>query len=248
MTVEKISCLLADYDGTLAPMEVERSRSSIPPALDSVLRVIAGGTRLGIITAKSFGFIRVRVPYATAWACVYGLDLHFRDGTQLTVESSVDMEGALTRARQTARQGVDFEEKRDSSRLIGFSVDWRNVTFPPQVPALISEMTDRGLYCSYEPPNRFADFLCAPPRKGSALESIKAAGRDDGKTMFLGDSSADNPAFRVADVRMGVAHGQNLAPLECEFVTTSADLPKFLKALVDHGMRFEPGLPGIRRK
>jgi hypothetical protein len=248
VTAEKISYLLADYDGTLAPMDVPRSRSSIPPALESVLRVIARETSLGIITAKSFGFIRGRVPYAAAWACVYGLDIHFSDGTNVTVEPSVDMEGALAGARRMARKGVDFEEKRGASGLIGFSVDWTNVAFPPEISTLISEMSGRGLFCGYEPPNRFADFLCAPPRKGRALERIKAFGRGEGKAMFLGDSSADNPAFRVADVKMGVAHGQNLAPLECEFLTTAADLPRFLKALLDHGMLFEPGLPGIRRK
>ena len=203
---------------------------------------------MGIITAKSYGFIHGRVPYATAWACVYGLDLRFSDGTKVTVEPSVDMEGALARARRITRKGVDFEEKRDSSRLIGFSVDWRNVVFPPEISTLISEMSEMGLFCSYEPPNRFADFLCEAPRKDHALERIKAAGYDDGKTLFLGDSSSDNPAFRVADVKIGVAHGQDLGPLECDLVTTPADLPAFLRALLDHGMRFEPGLPGIRRK
>ncbi len=248
MSDDRVTVLFTDYDGTLAPVDVEPSKSAIPPALDSALRGIAHKSRVAVITAKSYDHIHHRMPYAWAWACVYGLDIRMSDGTMVTVSSPVDVTRAFDAAKDVVNDGVTLEEKRGPAGLLGFSVDWRRAHMTPDVMSLASAMEQAGMHVVYDPENPFVDFLCVPPRKDFALVCIRDAAESAGITMFLGDSVADNPAFRVADLAVAVAHGQRLDALACDFVTTRAELPPFLNALSGNDMRFEPGLPGLRRK
>lgn len=248
MTGKRVSFLFTDYDGTLAPMDVDQSNSAIPPVLDSALRRAALRSKVAVITAKSYDLVRRSVPYAWAWGCVYGLDVRMSDGSSIVFTPAVDVLNALREAKRLVKDGATFEEKRGPLGLLGFSVDWRWSEMP-DLPALVSAMQSAGMHTIHDSRDPFVDFLCAPPRKGFALRCMKEAATDSsGIAIFLGDSKADNPAFRASDIAVGVFHGQELDDLECDFITTEADLPSFLNALTGNNMRFEAGLPWLRSK
>jgi trehalose-6-phosphatase len=242
-------CLLStDYDGTLSPLDVTLEESRLSPGLDVVLRGIAEKAKLAVVTSKSFDFIKRRVPYAHAWGCVGGLDVRFGNGPDFTVSSSLDVEAALDKAKAILGDEVSYEEKRSSSSLLGFSVDWRGRPTPPELANAIAALNRDGLYVARQPHDTFVDFFASQPDKGAALSRIKDALCGSGVAMFLGDSSTDNSAFWRIEIPVGVDHGQPLAPLECAFVVAQANVTPFLRALLERDMVFDPGLPGVTRK
>lgn len=248
MSEGRIGLLSTDYDGTLSPLDSTREDSKLPAPLDAVLRSIAGRTKLAVITSKSFDFIHVRIPYAHAWGCVGGLDIRFMDGSELTTAPGVDVDAGLKKAKAMLGAGVDYEEKRGSGTLLGFSVDWRGRPPPSKLEEAIDELKQDGFYIDRDISNPFVDFLCSRPDKGTALARIKAGLSTSGLTMFIGDSPTDNPAFREADVAVGVDHGQPLSALEYDFVVHADGVRPLLEGLLARDMEFGAILPKILRK
>jgi phosphoserine phosphatase len=61
----------------------------------------------------------------------------------------------------------------------------------------------------------------------SEILNIKGKG---GNIMYLGDSENDNPAFRKADLPIGIKSDERLSPkLECEYLINYSQLTVFLK-------------------
>jgi hypothetical protein len=59
--------------------------------------------------------------------------------------------------------------------------------------------------------------------------------------MYLGDSENDNPAFKKADVSVGVFSDKRLNPeLDCEYTINFDELPLFLGQLYDKEFVFSP--------
>ncbi len=244
----RISLLSTDYDGTLSPLDVKVEESSPSSSLDAILRAIATKAKLAVVTSKSFEFISTRIPYANSWGCVSGLDLRFDDGTEFAVSPTVDVEAELSKAKAMLGDGVAYEEKRSSASLLGFSVDWRGRSAPPEVAHAVDELEKDGLYVARDPLNPFVDFFCSVPDKGTAVQRIKKEFGLSRGTLFMGDSPSDNPAFREVDVAIGVDHGQPLGALECGYVVSQDDVTRFLKSLYDRDMMFHPGLAGLLRR
>ena len=248
MTQDRISLLASDYDGTLSSLEATREESRLPPPLDSVLRAIAGKAKLAVVTSKSFDFISTRIPYAHAWGCVSGLDIRLKDGSELAASPRVDVLAALKKARSILGDSAAYEEKRGAESLLGFAVDWRGRATPAGLDDAIETLVGDGLYVVRDSANPFVDFFGSRPDKGAALALIRDALAPSGATMFLGDSPGDNPAFRVADVAVGVDHGQPLRSLECDFVVSQGDVASFLNSLYERDMTFAAVLPGVLKK
>lgn len=210
---------------------------------------VSSKATLAVITSKSFGFIFPRISYAHAWACVSGLDIRFPDGREITVSACRGMESGLSAAKVMLGPAVAFEEKRNSSgELLAFSADWRGGSAPANLEAAMTALSSGGYCVSYYPPNPFVDAFCEQPDKGLAMIRIKDASNVEGRAIYLGDSPADNSAFREADIAIGVAHGQPTEGLDCEYLVSFSDLPAFLGALSEKEMVFSPALPGVRRK
>jgi len=244
----RISLLSTDYDGTISPLEATLEESRVSPFLDVVLRGIAEKTKLAIVTSKSFDFISSRVPYAHAWGCIGGLDLRFRGGREFAAPPALDVEAALKKANALLGDRVSYEEKRSSTSLLGFSVDWRGRPTPPELPKAIAALKGDGLFVSREPHEPFVDFFVSRPDKGSAVSKIKEAFGASRGTAFLGDSSTDNAAFWQVEIPVGIDHGQSLSSLECAFFVAQRDVTPFLSALSERDMVFDPGLPGLVRR
>jgi phosphoserine phosphatase len=61
--------------------------------------------------------------------------------------------------------------------------------------------------------------------------------------LYLGDSENDNPAFRKADVSIGVKSDERLNPkLDCQYLINFNQLPKFLKNLLKNNFNFSEKL------
>lgn len=61
--------------------------------------------------------------------------------------------------------------------------------------------------------------------------------------LYLGDSENDNPAFRKADVSIGIKSDERLNPkLDCQYLINFDQLPKFLKNLVKNDFNFSEKL------
>jgi hypothetical protein len=248
MKDDRISCLFTDYDGTLSPLDVDVEESWLSSSLDAVLREISGKSKLAVVTSKSFEFISRRIPYAHAWGCICGLVVRFDDGKEFTVSPSIDVGRGLEEAKEMLGNTVTYEEKRSSASLLGFSLNWRGNPVPPGLARVVAKLKQEGYYVSHDISDPFADFFCSPPDKGGAVSRIKKAFGLSGATMFMGDSTADNPAFLEVDVPVGVDHGQKLDSLRCEFLLNYGDVAPFLRALSQQDMVFTPALPGLRRE
>ena len=64
----KISAVLSDYDGTLAPEDVSLESSSVPKEIGDSLVRLSASLPIAIVTSKDYDFIRPRTPFARAWA------------------------------------------------------------------------------------------------------------------------------------------------------------------------------------
>jgi len=61
--------------------------------------------------------------------------------------------------------------------------------------------------------------------------------------LYLGDSENDNPAFRKADVSIGVKSDKRLKPkLDCQYLIDFSQLPKFLMNLLKNDFNFSEKL------
>lgn len=62
-------------------------------------------------------------------------------------------------------------------------------------------------------------------------------------TLYLGDSENDNPAFRKADISIGIKSDERLNPkLDCQYLINFNQLPKFLMALLKSDFIFSEKL------
>lgn len=95
----------------------------------------------------------------------------------------------------------------------------------------------------------FIDIYSAICSKGIAYDNIKKIIHDSSnkfenrKILYLGDSENDNPAFRKADVSIGVKSDERLNPkLDCQYSIRFNQLPKFLINLLKNDFNFSEKL------
>jgi hydroxymethylpyrimidine pyrophosphatase-like HAD family hydrolase len=93
----------------------------------------------------------------------------------------------------------------------------------------------------------FVDVYTAKVSKGDAFDFVvsKLSEKSNfhGKIMYLGDSENDNPAFRKADISVGVNSDNRLNPkLDCTYTIKFENLSTFLRRLVDNGFNFSESL------
>jgi hypothetical protein len=248
--VARVGAVLVDYDGTIAPLGVPRTESRIFRSVEAELRTIAGSAAVCIVTAKDFGFIHHRSRFATGWACASGLDIRFADGRVIAEKGLADLKEALNLALAAEKLGTYTELKRGPDReLLAVTIDW---TGAPEAGAFVvrrlKPLAEGGLFVAHERGTTYADVYAARPDKGRASRLITKMLAVQGYVMFIGDSSLDNSAFQAADIAVGVAHGQPMERLTCEFIVEQARLAEFLRSLSGRGMDFSPTMAAVRSK
>jgi hydroxymethylpyrimidine pyrophosphatase-like HAD family hydrolase len=93
----------------------------------------------------------------------------------------------------------------------------------------------------------FIDIYGTKTNKGDAYDYVVSEIFDlnngIGKVLYLGDSENDNPAFRKADISIGINSGIRLKPdLKCKYNLNYQDLPNFLRNLSQNNFEFHTSL------
>ncbi len=246
----KIGAIFSDYDGTLAPCDAPLESSVMPGEIEEPLKRLSSMIPIAIVTSKDFHFIRPRTPFASAWACVSGLEIVLPDGRML---STPRVNGRLLEGLGYVRRhdefGLALELKYDTDgELLAFSIDWRRTAAPPRefIESTTTELARMGLTSVHDPSWTFIDVFGARPDKGRAVKELRRLLNVTGNVLFIGDSTPDNAAFEESDVAMCVDHGQGISNLNCGFVLRYDEVGPFLHTLAEHGVSVD--VRALRRK
>jgi len=145
--------------------------------------------------------------------------------------------------------------------LAGVTNDWRHLEdwrlfkkkTEPVLEKMINKQTGQrsspSLYIQTYSSHPFIDVYATRCDKGLAFDSILSNipnvwnNNIEGYTMYLGDSENDNPAFRKADLSIGIKSDERLSPkLECEYLINYNQLKVFLRRLQNNDFIFSSNL------
>jgi len=199
------------------------------------------------VTAKDYSFIRVRTPFADAWSCVYGFETVTREGVRRVGRLQAEFSSVASTAENMPNH-PRIEVKRTSSGVVcGVCVEWKPEDAPDEgiIDANVSEIRKSGLQVLYDPTYPMFDVIPIGYDKGVAVGVLKEMLRVKEGLMYVGDSSADNPAFALAEIGIGVLGGRPRRDLDCDYLIDGRMLSRFLSTLLKNGLEFSEDLPGI---
>jgi len=250
-----VNCLVLDYDGTISPLSRSRSKSGVPVETQAVLQEISEFIPIAIVTTKDLSFVEARTPFACAWSAVGGLErkvggiIQKRPGYEHKLRNIfVAIEYAKSHLNLA---GVEIEEKRDMNRRsIAFCLDWRqakdSVAAMKEADAVANYCKSLDLKLVKNEGQPFLDLYPMSIDKGTALRELLKELRLKKGILYMGDSEADNFAFAVADVGVGVVHMENCGQgLVCNYLVKFEDVSAFLRRLLENRFFFESDFPMI---
>lgn len=144
--------------------------------------------------------------------------------------------------------------------LGGVTVDWRLLdnwnSIRKEIEADIFRISNKfdnnseyPLFVQTYSSHPFVDIYSTVCSKATAYDNIKKIIHASSnkfankKILYLGDSENDNPAFRKADVSIGVKSDERLNPkLDCQYLINFSQLPKFLMRLLKNDFNFSEKL------
>jgi hypothetical protein len=200
-----------------------------------------------VVTAKDYSFVRMRTPFADAWSCVYGFETVTRDGVRRVEKSHIDFSRVVRVVKELPNHPSIEPKKTSSGDVCGLCVEWSPEEAPDEeiINAKISKIRKSGLQVLYDPLYPMFDIIPRGHDKGMAVGVMREMlGVKEG-LMFMGDSRADNPAFAVAEVGIGVLDDQPQSDLDCDYLIDRRMLSHFLSALLKNNLEFSKDLPGI---
>jgi len=245
----QISAIFSDYDGTLSQLESRREAAVLSPIVRRLITRVSKQVTLGIVSTKDLSFIRERVPMAHGVSASCGLEMQVEEKTLLderVQEPHPQLENAykeILKKVLQARDNLVIERKEsEDEHLIGFCLDWRlarNWDEARQTAApLLDYSRKQGLYVIESEASPFANVFPTEIDKGEAFEKLKEELGIQGPIMYLGDSEADDPAFGLAEVSVGVKHQRVMARLRCRYRIEFLELENLLTELIDADFDF----------
>ncbi|MGA8905667.1 MAG: HAD-IIB family hydrolase [Candidatus Bathyarchaeia archaeon] len=248
-----VDAIFSDYDGTLCALELRREDAFIAPRLRRVLIKASKQIKLGIVTTKDLAFIKDRVPFAHGFAATCGLEMQV--GDKIVVDERVrEPNKKIEKAYQDTlkailqiRDNIMIERKEtEDGDLIAFCIDWRlsrnwDEAHKKAAPAL-ALCKGEGLYVVESEISPFANIYPFEVDKGAALTKLRTEMGITGPVMYLGDSEADDPAFQLADISVGVKHRRIMPALKCKYRLEFFELDNFLSKLIDSDFNFQEGM------
>ncbi len=240
--VHTVKGIFLDFDGTLSPLNVPREKAGLKPETAALLGQLSNLIPIGIITTKSLSFVMPHTPFAAAWASA-GIEFQIADRMVQSIaggDKNRYVLSALEYARSQRGKDLMIEEKYDrSGQVVAFCVDWR---YAENQAAAVLRADDILNYCgtlpvyvSYERKRPFFDIYPTVIDKGESLNLLKKnLGLTDG-VLYMGDSEADNPAFKQADISIGIINSSR-SKLECDHYLTFEDVPNFFRYIINHDL------------
>jgi trehalose 6-phosphate phosphatase len=198
-----IRVLLLDYDGTLAPFQIERDRAVPYPEIPGLLaRIIASGTRVVLISGRPARELRqlcgIR-PQPEIWGS-HGTERLLPDGTYQLDKLSSEQHDGLRKAESFAReQGF---EARMEIKPSSVALHWRGLPqaaveeLRSKLQSAWSDLEDRNCLELIE----FDGGLELRVRgrdKGKAVVAILRESNPNAAIAYLGDDRTDEDAFRA---------------------------------------------------
>lgn len=216
--------LLLDYDGTLAPFQIERDHAfpypEVPPLLS---RIIASGTRVVLISGRPVREVVLLSgihPHPEIWGS-HGMERLEADGHYQVEPLTPEQEDGLRWGAEYLRsQGL---EGRMEIKPGGVALHWRGVP-----PAQVEQLNGIVQQAWSELPARFPlemvhfdggiEIRARGKDKGKAVAAILEESNPEAVIAYLGDDRTDEDAFRALK-------GRGLAVLvRDEFRPTLADM------------------------
>jgi HAD superfamily hydrolase (TIGR01484 family) len=249
----QVDAVFSDYDGTLCALELPREDAFISPRLRRVLIKVSKQTKLAIVTTKDLAFVKDRVPFAHGFAASCGLELQV--GEKVVVderarEPNKKLERAYEDTLKTIlriRDNIMIERKEtEDGDLLAFCIDWRlsrnwDEAHKKSIPAL-ALCKEAGLHVVESDISPYANIYPFEIDKGTAFTRLRTEMGITGRVIYFGDSEADDPAFQVADISVGVKHRRIMPPLKCKYRLEFFELDSFLSKLMDSGFNFEENM------
>lgn len=245
----KIHGLFSDYDGTLSALEVRRQDAVISQRLRRFLSKMSKQIPIGIVTTKDLDFIRDRMPFVHGISATSGLQMQV--GEKIVIDERALKSGKkLEKACQEAIQqiiklgdNIMIEKKTtEDDDLIAFCIDWRLAKnwddARKKIKPIINECEKSGLYVLESENSPYVNVYPFEVDKGSALQALRDGLHVTGPILYMGDSEADNPAFELADVSVGVKHLKVMPQLSCKYLIEFFELEAFILRLLDNDLEF----------
>lgn len=245
----KIHGLFSDYDGTLSALEVRRQDAVISQRLRRFLSRMSKQIPIGIVTTKDLDFIRERMPFVHGISATAGLQMQV--GEKITIDeralrSSKKLEKAcqeaVSRIIELGDNIVIEKKTTEDDDLIAFCIDWRLAKdwddARKKVKPVLIECEKSGLHVVESENSPYVNIFPFEIDKGAALRVLRDALHVAGPILYLGDSEADNPAFEMADVSVGVKHLKVMPELSCRYLIEFFELEAFILKLLDNDLEF----------
>ena len=145
--------------------------------------------------------------------------------------------------------------------LAGVTIDWRHLddwhSIKKKIERNVLRISNEINYSSEYPlfvqrysSHPFVDIFSTMCSKGMAYDNIRKIIHNskhnkfkNKNILYLGDSENDNPAFRKADLSIGVKSDERLNPkLDCQYLIDFSQLPNFLINLSKNNFNFSEKL------
>lgn len=246
----KLSAIFSDYDGTLSQLESRREDAVLSPIVRRLLRKVSQHVTLGIVSTKDLSFIRERVPFAHGISAACGLETQV--GERILLDERVQQPNQVLEKTYKevlkgvlqARDNLAIERKEaEDEHLIAFAIDWRLARDWKVAKQIAGPLLDysrkQGLYVVESDLSPFANIYPMKIDKGEAYIKLKGELGVTGPTMYLGDSEADDPAFQLAEVSVGVKHRRVMPKLQCRYRIEFFELENLLTELIDADFDFQ---------
>jgi len=228
--------ILADYDGSLAPI-VDRPEDAVPltEAIDVLGGLVERVGRVAIVSGRPVEFLAERLPVAgLAYAGLYGMEHMFggERGVDPRVVPYLDAVATASDEADARLPGVIVERKAG----VSVTLHWRMAPDrADDVLAVASDLARRFELAELR--TRFALELRPPVAidKGTAVDTLIAG---FSVAAFAGDDKGDIAAFDA----LGRAATDRRLTRACRIGVQSAEMPDVLPAAVDVLVDGPPGL------
>jgi HAD superfamily hydrolase (TIGR01484 family) len=138
-------------------------------------------------------------------------------------------------------------------RLAGFTVDYRHfgkweqykANIEPElrkmIKRLINSSASKNIFFQTYADHPFLDLYAGESDKGKAMDTvIRLLNDKQGKLLYLGDSETDNPAFKKADLSIGIRSDQRInTKLNSDYLLEFNELRPFLQKLENEDFIFD---------